>query len=220
MSLCSSSQNTFLSYLSPNGAGNLLKTGFYTFFYLSNLCARKRLRRGKIQSTSSGMCCAPSGFWRHHFIKGALLQHYLRQDILSMHYMPFPFFFHSEAGAFSDSAGAVIAASCSVSWVCGVGHQVPQPSSHPHLRHTGEQQDAHIAQSFFNNILLIPEATISHLFLSIVLFDGLNSGIITSLHRELWRFCTAWGMGTPACAGTCSPHEPWDISCASTPTFS
>lgn len=149
MSLCSSSQNTFLSYLSPNGAGNLLKTGFYTFFYLSNLCARKRLRRGKIQSTSSGMCCAPSGFWRHHFIKGALLQHYLRQDILSMHYMPFPFFFHSEAGAFSDPAGAVIAASCSVSWVCGVGHQVPWPSSHPHLRHTGEQQDTQYCSVIF-----------------------------------------------------------------------
>lgn len=63
----------------------------------------------------------------------------------------------------------------------------------------------------FNNILLLPKAAISYLFLSVLFFYGLNSWIMTPLHGELGRFCTAWGMGTPAWTGTCSPHEPWDI---------
>lgn len=156
MSLCLSSQNTFLPYISPNGAENLLKTGFYTFFYLSNGCARKRLRGGTNQSTSSSMCCSPLGLWRHHLIKGALLQHYQTQDILSTHYVPFPFFSTVNAGAFSDPAGAVIAASCSVSWVCGISHQVPWPSSHPHLRQTGESKVPILLSHFLTIFFLFP----------------------------------------------------------------
>lgn len=89
--------------------------------------------------------------------------------------MPFPFS-PREDGAVSDLQELKLLL-CQL----GVGsHQVP-----PSPLTNCTRARCPCCSIIFNNILLIPKAEIAHLFLSVVLFDGLNSRIMIPLHREL-----------------------------------